>query len=64
MVQGVGRELLNEGIDLGAYRLVVVGPAGEDSAGSDYSSHLGVEPVMVEPMEGVGNGYQIDAGVL
>ena len=61
--QDVGVELLNEGIDLGVDRLEVVGPAGEDSAGSDHPSHLGVEPVMVEPVEGVGDGHQIDQGV-
>jgi hypothetical protein len=62
--QDVGVEPLHHGIDLGADRLEVIGPAGEDASGTDHPPHLGVETVVVEPVQGEGDGHEIDGGIL
>jgi hypothetical protein len=62
--QDVGVEPPHDGIDLGADRLEVVRPAGEDAARTDHPTHFCVESVMVEPVQGESDSHEIDRGIL
>ena len=53
----------DDNLDFGANRVQWITPGGDHPFGSDHPPHLGVEHWQVEPVEGLGDGYQIDRGV-